>query len=117
MELVGGGSVINVTYPVYLLVCGGVLRINRQGRLVVQIAEFGQSKFTNLNRPNGRWFNGPPVRSNFGPSKITVVDRNFGSSKTMAVDCSFGPSKITIVDRIFRHFDNWFLVVVCFPLN
>ena len=55
----------------------------------------------NLDRPFGRWSNGPPVRRNFGPSKTTVVDRNFGPSKSTVVERNFGPSKITVVDRNF----------------
>ena len=42
------------------------------------------------------------VDCNFGPFKIKVVDRNFRPSKTTIVVHYFGPSKITIVDRNFR---------------
>ena len=36
--------------------------------------------YVNLDRPNGRRSNGPPMLRQFGPSKITVVDRYFGPS-------------------------------------
>ena len=54
-----------------------------------------------LDRPFGRWSNGPPVRRNFGPSKTTVVSHNFGPLKTTVVERNFGSSKITVVERNF----------------
>ena len=56
--------------------------------------------YVNLDRPNGRRSNGPPMLSQFGPSKITVVDRYFGLVKNSVVDCNFGQSKIRVGDRI-----------------
>ena len=58
--------------------------------------------YVNLDRPNGRWSNGPPILRQFGPVKITVVDRYFGLFKNTVGDCSFGPSKIKVGDRIFE---------------
>ena len=59
-----------------------------------------RSCYVNLDRPNGRRSNGPPMLCQFGPSKITVVDRYFGPFKNTVVDCNFGPSKIKVGDRI-----------------
>ena len=58
--------------------------------------------YVNLDRPNGRWSNGPPILHQFGPVKITVVDCYFGLFKNTVGDCSFGPSKIKVGDRIFE---------------
>ena len=75
--------------------------------------------YVNLDRPNGRGSNGPPMLRLFGPSKWMTVqwtvvhldgplnrlyygnlDRHLGPSKNMIVDRNFGPSKITVVDRL-----------------
>ena len=45
--------------------------------------------YVNMDRPNGRRSNGPPMIRKFGRSKITVVDHYFG------------PFKIKVRDRIF----------------
>ena len=55
----------------------------------------------NLDRPNGQRSNGPPMLRQFGPSKITVVDRYFGPSKNTDGDRNFGLSKITVGARHF----------------
>ena len=57
--------------------------------------------YINLDHPNARRSNGPPMLRQFGPSKITVVDRYFGPFKNTVVDCNFGPSKIKAGDHIF----------------
>ena len=63
--------------------------------------------YVNLERPNGRQSNGPPskitvVDRNFGRSKITVGDGNSRLSKITVWDRNFGPSKITVGDHNFR---------------
>ena len=57
--------------------------------------------YVNLDCPNGRRSNGPPMLRQFVPSEITVVDRYFGPSKNTVVDSNFGPSKIKLGDCIF----------------
>ena len=57
--------------------------------------------YVNLDPPNGRRSNGPPILRQFGPSKITVVDSHFELFKNMVVNRNFGPSKITVGDRDF----------------
>ena len=53
----------------------------------------------NLDRPNGRRSNGPPMLRQFGPSKITVVDRYFGLLKNMVVDRPKLWLRTVILDR------------------
>ena len=55
--------------------------------------------YVNLDRPNGRRSNEQPMLSQFGPSKITAVDRYFGLFKNPVVDYNFGPSKFMVGDR------------------
>ena len=57
--------------------------------------------YVNLDRPNRRQSNGPPMLLQLGPSQITVVDRYFGLFKNTVVDCNFGLSKIRVGDRFF----------------
>ena len=55
--------------------------------------------YVNLDRPNGRQSNGPPILRQFGPSKITVVDRYFGPLKKMVVDRTKLRLGTVILDR------------------
>ena len=57
--------------------------------------------YVNLDHPNGRLSNGPPMLRQFGQCKITAVDGYFGPLKNTVLDCNFGPSKIKVGDRIF----------------
>ena len=58
--------------------------------------------YVNLDRPNERRSNGPPILCQLGPFKITIVDRYFGTSKNTVLDCCFLTSKITVGNHNFK---------------
>ena len=68
--------------------------------MVVKL-NFGPSKVTVLDRYFGL-FKITVGDRHFGPSQITVGYRNLGLSKIMVVDRNFGPSKI-MINRFFQY--------------
>ena len=63
--------------------------------------------YVNLDHPNGRWSNGPPMLRQFGPSKDTVVDRSFRPSKITVGDRNFGPLKKKKRKKLLNRLTIW----------